>query len=833
MTFEPVALVPLTSACFFVGLLLLVGRRAPSARAFQLYLGWMVAWTVCSFLWRLGDEPGAGSALTTLLTFTGAGIWPVLLNFLQSQYPSRWAPYARVLAAAAVVLVLTGAVTGSFSRFLFDEGVELAGWEMVLNSAILVVMICTYVGSLAYAGALRQREHDPIERNRVTYIGAAIAVTGVGAASNLIDSLQMLPLDQAANGLAAATIAVALIRARLMNINVLARRALSLMVAGLAVGGTAFSLYRLTGQPLPEWVETGWGASALVLVAFVLSVLGYAVRRFTERCIDRIVLGSRLESRRMLLDFTRQMTGLLDLPDLSTHVTELCARALDSTYVAILLPDGKETHFRLEYVAGPFPVPQPQWTIRTDNRLLEPIVSLEGPVPPTRLKSILQSAEVTRGDIIEWAPYSDSVVAPIVSRGAPIGLLIVGPKVYGGSFSLDDMDVLTIVVRQAAVALENARLFESARHQAQTDFLTELPNHRYLQDLFGEALCAARRTGESVTVAMADVDNFKLLNDVHGHQAGDAALRHIANVLRASLRREDIVGRYGGDEFFFILPGLTAEEGEEELSRAADELEKTSLRMPELTTPIPVRISWGIASYPEDGATPRELVSAADTALLDRRTRSRQGTDLKSDDSMRRDLFERHPEKLRVAQGLLDIIDAKDAYTSEHSKHDASLSLLFADAMRLSDRQRYILWLGSLLHDVGKIGVPETILRKPGALTPDEVTTMRQHVYLGENIMRGLFEIEEVVELVTCHHERYDGDGYPRGRKGKDIPLLARMLIITDAFSAMTHDRPYRKGLTKEQAIEELRSHAGTQFDPELVEVFVRAIESHEVLAVA
>jgi putative nucleotidyltransferase with HDIG domain len=196
-----------------------------------------------------------------------------------------------------------------------------------------------------------------------------------------------------------------------------------------------------------------------------------------------------------------------------------------------------------------------------------------------------------------------------------------------------------------------------------------------------------------------------------------------------------------------------------------------------------------------------------------------------------RDLMQKHPETMLLAESLLNVIDQKDAYTGHHSKQDASLCLLLADHLELPDRERYFLWLAGMLHDIGKIGVPDSVLRKPGPLTPDEWSVMCQHVTMGENMVRGLFGIEEVCDAVRCHHERYDGKGYPNGLKGNEIPRLARMLSVVDAYSAMVHDRPYRRRMNEVEAIAELRLHAGAQFDPAMVEAFLTALGRREELA--
>lgn len=408
-------------------------------------------------------------------------------------------------------------------------------------------------------------------------------------------------------------------------------------------------------------------------------------------------------------------------------------------------------------------------------------------------------------------------------RDRVVGMMTLDSHTRYVRFPKDEVETIAAIARQAAIIIENARLFERVQQQAETDFLTGLPNHRRLQSLFEDVQVEAERGQRPFAVAMADIDHFKLLNDVHGHQAGDEALRQVARHMRDSLAPEHIVGRYGGDEFLFIFDGVDRDGGTEIMRNVERALQSTSLRLPGSDSSIPLRISSGVACYPEDAQGWSRLIARADGALMECRMLVRSDADSQPALSTR-DLREVHPETVLLAESLLRVIDAKDAYTSEHSRQHASLSLVLADELALPDRERYALWLGGLLHDVGKIGVPDEILCKPGALSEQEWEIMRRHVTMSENIVRGLFGLEEAVEAVASHHERFDGNGYPRKLGGEEIPRLGRMLAIVDAYSAMVHDRPYRKGMSPQQAVAELRGHAGTQFDPELISAFLRAI---------
>jgi putative nucleotidyltransferase with HDIG domain len=298
--------------------------------------------------------------------------------------------------------------------------------------------------------------------------------------------------------------------------------------------------------------------------------------------------------------------------------------------------------------------------------------------------------------------------------------------------------------------------------------------------------------------------------------------------MRGSIREDDLIGRYGGDEFLCILPGLDEAGAADLMSRVARVVRRTPLTVADgdltASSRLPARISWGVAAYPRDAQTARNLTSIADSRLMQSRVERNRSGQVNAERPSIAGLLEQDPEKVRIASSLLDLINAKDPYTSEHSQQIASFALLVANELGLPERERHALWLGSLLHDVGKLGTPADVLRKPGRLTPEEWTSMRQHPLMGESIVRGLLDMPEVTHIVGGHHERWDGSGYPRGLAGDEIPPLVRLVSVADTFSAMVHDRPYRRGLGWPEAAEELRRSGGTQLDPKAVETFIRAL---------
>jgi diguanylate cyclase (GGDEF)-like protein/PAS domain S-box-containing protein/putative nucleotidyltransferase with HDIG domain len=420
--------------------------------------------------------------------------------------------------------------------------------------------------------------------------------------------------------------------------------------------------------------------------------------------------------------------------------------------------------------------------------------------------------------------FSCVLVVPLISRGLNLGALCLlsADPMFGAH---GETPLLAgAVASQIAVALENARRYEDVQFLAERDSLTRLLNHRGISKRLDQEVALCKRAGGVFGLVMIDVDNFKLFNDAYGHVVGDRVLQGVARILTTSLRRSDIVARYGGDEFIAVLPATDAEAAVHLVERVRNSLEDSPFLVEDGRT-IPLKMSYGVATFPHDGRTAAELLAAADANLY---RSKRHGGDFitasGSDDSQR-------PVSMgsfSVLDGLVTTVDSKDHYTRRHSDNVTEYALALAFKMGLSLDTQRALRVAALLHDVGKLGVPDHILRKPSNLTEEEFEIIKNHVTLGELIIQGIPNQEEVLSAVSTHHERWDGKGYPRGLKGEEIPLLGRILAVTDAYSAMTTDRPYRKALSARDAKTELKQAAGTQLDPEIVSVFLEVLEDEE-----
>jgi diguanylate cyclase (GGDEF)-like protein len=375
---------------------------------------------------------------------------------------------------------------------------------------------------------------------------------------------------------------------------------------------------------------------------------------------------------------------------------------------------------------------------------------------------------------------------------------------------------------------ERQRAEETLRHLAETDSLTGLYNHRSLHDILDREIQRSAASGRPLAVVMMDVDGFKLFNDTYGHQEGDRLLKQVAMVLRSSFGGKGIVGRYGGDEFMAILPNTERDSATDCGTTLLEALAEERVR-PRQGGDLPIVLSVGLAMCPDDSRHKEELLAYADASLFE--ARQLTGSALVAVHPESDDVAGKQRTPFGVLDALVRAVDRKDRYTRRHSQQNAEFAVALGRAVGLSEGAVNALRIGGLLHDVGKIGVPDDILKKPGKLTDEETRMMREHVVLSNLIVHGVPNLQDVSDAVYSHHERWDGMGYPRGLKGEEIPLPGRIMALVDAYSAMILDRPYRKAMSPQEAAAEMLAGTGTQFDPDLVKPFLRLMDGQALAA--
>ena len=420
---------------------------------------------------------------------------------------------------------------------------------------------------------------------------------------------------------------------------------------------------------------------------------------------------------------------------------------------------------------------------------------------------------IVRGVVVIWRD-----AAPVLARLNDVRRDVVLVTLSAGLIAAA---LLFFIFRAAQTRLtrQTAALVESTRRDALTGSL----NHGALVAHLANEIERARAAALPLGVALVDIDNFRLLNDNHGHGAGDEALLAVDGLLTAQLPPNVVAGRYGPDEFLLVAPAGAVAELEPAIDRVRTALADLSLEF-ESTERLPITISAGLSTYPEHGSSVTLLLAAAARTLQEAKASGGDAvrvTGLESSSQASTATFD-------VLQGLVLAVDTKDRYTKRHSEDVARYGVFLARRVGVDPELVATIQVAGLLHDVGKIGIPDGILRKPGKLTEAEYAIVKQHVALGDAIVRDLPDVDLVRAGIRHHHERWDGDGYLDHLEGEAIPLIARILAVGDAFSAMTTTRPYRKALDVREALRRLEDAAGTQLDETLVAAFVAGIETAE-----
>lgn len=414
-----------------------------------------------------------------------------------------------------------------------------------------------------------------------------------------------------------------------------------------------------------------------------------------------------------------------------------------------------------------------------------------------------------------------------------VGIILFAKERSGSSLKAQDMNLISSINTIASIAIKNAHRYEKAYIEARTDELTGVLNRRY----FFEVLDKVFQENEegSLALILINLDDFKLYNQLYGVAKGDHALKKVAEILRGSVSDQSYVARYGGKEFALLLPRYDAYSAKKLAVSLRDQIGKigkteNGFRQKTLT------ISAGICVSPYGAKSVKELLENAEHAVYNVKRKGKNAIkifdtfvtneEIKSEQV---DLHNIYDEYKSTIYALTATIDAKDHYTFNHSENVAKYAVALGKRLNLNKDIIENVRQAALLHDIGKIGIPEHILNKPFRLTEEEFEIMKGHVEASINIIRHLPSLDYVIPAVLGHHEHYNGGGYPRKSEKEDIPLTARILCIADAFDAMISKRCYKDPLPVSKALSILEEEAGRQFDPELVPIFISLIKEQEL----
>jgi diguanylate cyclase (GGDEF)-like protein len=840
--FTYVSLVALCIYCLLM-VFFCIAQKDRLIRAFIPVLGAMILWTASAVFMSIQLYPGV--LFWDRIMIIGATMVTFLLYYFVSIFTNSLRIFPTIFWGIGTLIFIIIDLNG---LIVTDAGV-ITSTVMLWGREFEVVKFSYSIGPLApfiYAFALamiistlliakrsiNKTNHSPASSS-VKLISNGIAIMFIGNLCNFIPALGQYPIDVLACFINAFMLIIAIYKYRLVELRFMITRGLvySIFIVTLTIA-YIFTVFFIENHMQTKYQNIIPYFTTLVALAVALTL--QPLYRLSSKLVDKLFYKAEYTQRQALRQFSSSISNNLDLHGIAKELIDAVQLALNASQVLILQRNDELNQFQI---------------FATSSQLFQPNleISFDNPVIKWMNKN---NIGITR-DQLYYQPFFKSMweqeknklqaigielIVPIKVRENMIALLMLTKRKNNVAYTLDDLDLLTYLGASSAVAFENARLYTRSQQDAITDGLTKLYNHRYFCQALPEQV---KKIGSAeLSLLMIDMDLFKLYNDLYGHFEGDRALEMVADILRHNIGDKGIVCRYGGEEFTVILPYYDARKAYELAEKIRSEIEAGFFNVNDVTQRF-LTASIGICTYPHAAPNTEELLKRADLAMYTAKSQGKNQTVIYTPRFITKETASKHntddafrPNYTATIYALAAAIDAKDHYTFGHSQRVATYVTILANEMSLDKAHIEILQEAALLHDIGKLGVPEHILTKAGKLSNEEFEMIKKHVEMSITIIKHIPTLNHVIPAVIGHHERWDGKGYPRGLKGENIPFSARCLAIADAFDALTSNRPYRAGMTVNNALAEIKNNLGTQFDPAMANLFIKLVQDGTIKVV-
>ncbi len=830
----PFLYINLTAFCLYVLFLaaFLAAKKSPEIRSFIVVMFGFALWSGASVLMRLEVWPGLNFWFyVSLLALFGEG-W-LCYSFVLS-YAHEHRPKQTIFWTIGMLVILVLSACGLFLKPPVPEITEqgkIFRYSMTWTVAIpYVYLMAQVVAIVLVLRRLIRRVSSSMPGLKSIIFGCV--VIGVGNIMQILPG-NIFPWDQVTGILFAIALAYGLNKKRLFTMTLLINRRVltlvSLIISILLLASFIEPLRSLLAKIFPYDENTL--TLILVLIFSVFMLLFYTL-------IDRLtsVLYNLKNQQELLISsFSDKVTKSLNTSEITRELLSAVQAGIAVDRIFIMLKDSEA------------------YTVRADSAELGGKVFRITPDSPliTALKNsdgyfIMEEFRATSMYRSLWDEEKTQLLAADIScvvamnDGEDIaGLIMLTSKEKRSSFTGSEINYLTTLSSVASIAVKNAALYEQMYREARIDSLTGVGNYRAFMESIAEKF---RDYGsECLALIDIDIDDFKLYNQLYGTIEGDMTLKRVAEIISTCVNGSGEVFRTSGKIFSILLPlydGKKAQDLTEVIRREILAINNSEQRKGYKN----LTISAGICVSPSAASSVRELIDNADLAVFTAKSAGKDRIFIRQcEGSVNLGLRDRvrsiiqrkddgFEQNLSIISALTAAIDAKDHYTCQHSNNVAEYAALLAAASGLGDNEVRMVYHAGLLHDIGKISIPEAILGKQAALTDEEFDIMKGHVNGSIEMIRHLPAMDYMIPAVVGHHERWDGRGYPRGIGGEEIPITARCLALADTFDAITTDRPYRKGLSIDYAVEQIERNIGKQFDPVLAETFIGLIKDEVIL---
>ncbi|MEG2176465.1 MAG: diguanylate cyclase [Oscillibacter sp.] len=815
----------------------LAAKKTPEVWAFLAVLADCILWSGGSILMRMQMWPGLHFwyAVSLVALFS---MELLFYNFVHIFTRER-GRFLLLVFTAWTLLLVPGTISGFFlaapTPFTRADGATLftysLNWHIILPCVMFVAIIIATTARLLRI-MREQGTHAP--GIQILVSGGLIMLVGnllqVGLPGNTF------PFDALAGIGFAVLLMYALYKRRVFRMTlVVSRTLLAVSLAAICVVGSSYVIVPLKAFAEGQLKLSEATATTLVALTFA-ALLGVAYWLMSQ--LMGAVFTREEQQNRLVKKFSEEINQSLSTAEVMEKVGTVVSREISTEQIYIcLLEDGE---YKARYCTSPLATLS--FSISKDSPQIAYLRDQESYFLLGEFRNNPLYLSVWESEKDLFRRLNIDCVTAMRDGNEIVGLLLLSAKDRGRSFNQAEIGFLQTVNSIASIAMKNAALYEKIFREARIDPLTDLYNYRYFVEQLEKQFSLCKQ--DCLTLLYIDADDFKLYNQLYGVGEGDQALCRIGEAISRCVGQSGTAFRTSGKVFAVLLPRQDTRQAQIMAREIEDRVTDINLA-PERRQFKPLTVSIGICSAPLAASTAKELMDNADLAVYNAKQGGkaqvvvfRGASGAGSQQLAERtdaivDRIERGDGEYRNALSLISAltaaIDAKDHYTYAHSKNVARYAASLAVAAGLNDDQVRTIYAAGLLHDIGKISVPESILNKSGRLDEAEYHVIQDHVNNSVEMIRHLPEVDYLIPAALGHHERWDGKGYPRGISGEEIPVSARCLAIADVFDAMTTDRPYRQGLSLDYALSELEKGEGTQFDPRLSALFVTLVRERSI----
>jgi HD-GYP domain-containing protein (c-di-GMP phosphodiesterase class II) len=794
------------------------GAHSSAQRVFPIYLGVMMLWSLSGLMAYIGV--GDLTLWFRLMLVSGLASAIILFFLVQVILDHRWS-WAGWIYFYGALAILVGMIPNLMVyNITMQEGVIMYEFTPLLYLAAAPSLFL-YLLSLTQLSRAALGSKDPVEHNRLRYLAIGFGIVVLASITDLTP-LGKYPIDIAGSGVNALVIAYAILRHQLLDIKVVARKSMLYSIPTVLITTAYFLIISVSERAFPN--HGNLGILLISLIAAVLTALVFQpLRDKAQLWIDRLFFREKYNSGLMLESLSSQVAAVLDLDQVTGMILGEIQKTFHIQWAAFFLKRSEAGDYFLTARTGIELAKN--ISFNNDHPVITWLLEHNFILTKNDLETLPQFKALWIQEKQELEGLGAELFIPLKAKGSVIGILVVGPKQSDQLFSPDDQQTLITLANQIAVALENARLY------AQTE--------RRMQDL------AALRTIDMAITSSSDLRITlrilleQVVRQLHVHAADILIFNSVTKTFQfaagqgfhtEALQHTDLrlgdgfAGRAARDRHLLTIRDLPRNTGG--LQRSNELVKEGFITY----IGVPLLAKGEIRGVME--IFQRDVLELEQEQLTFLDTLAGQAA-IAIDSAQLFDNLQGSNAELMMAydetiEGWSHAMDLRDEETEEHSRRVMELTIKMANQMGFGSKEMVHLRRGTLLHDIGKIGVPDDILRKPGPLNEEEWVIMRKHPQFAYEMLVSISYLRPALDIPYCHHEKWDGTGYPRQLKGEEIPLSARIFTVVDVWDALTSDRPYRKAWTEDQALEYIQSEAGRSFDPKIVELFLREVFAAE-----